>query len=279
MDHRHDGVSYSRGTFPLTSLVWFVLGAAILRALAVVAWGVFPGVGIFPRVARVLVPLCVAIGLVVLNERLLARDGFPRDVLGLALRRIGWFFAGGLVVVPIILTMAGALWLVLPFHWERGAMTWSQLGWQTAEYCAGNFAEELTFRGYLLIVLARHLGLMRALTIVALLFGAFHLPGLSGWAALKMICTTATWSFIFAAGYFLTGSIWMAVGLHVVGNVFLHHVVGMSGSAAIARPVFEGPWPTSYDPAFWVTMAVGVPVAAGASILMRRQPSLPFLRP
>jgi membrane protease YdiL (CAAX protease family) len=256
--------------FPTASLVWFVLGAVVLRLLAIPAWMFFPERGVFAHSARVVIPLLVVIGLIALNRKFLMRDGFPRDTLGLGLRRIGWFFAGGVLIVPVILAMAGALWLLVPFHWERGAMAWSQLGWKTAEYFAGNFGEELAFRGYVLVVLTRDLGLTRALLIGALLFGLFHLPGLSGMQAIKMICTTGAMSFVFAYGYVLNGSLWTAVGLHVFGNVILHEVLGMSGKSGIATMVFHEPWPSSYDPAFLVWLGVSIPVAVTGALLVKR---------
>ena len=254
----------------MKSLVLFVIAVIALRAFAVLAWAFFPGSGLFPQLARVSIPLFVAIGLLVLNQRLLSRDGFPPDALGFCARRIGWFFAGGIINAGIILLMAGALWLLVPFHWERGSLTWEKLGWQTAEYFAGNVGEELAFRGYLLLLLTRHFGLTRALFVVALLFGLFHLPGLSGWTAVKMVCTTAAWSFLFAYGYLLTGSLWTAVGLHVFGNAILHHVFGMSGGTSILTPVMHKPWPDDYDPAFCVWMAVSIPIAVGAALVGER---------
>lgn len=256
--------------FPTTSLVWFVVGAVVLRMLAIPAWMFFPERGVFAHSARVFIPLLVVVGLIGLNRMFLMRDGFPRDTLGLGLRRIGWFFAGGILIVPVMLAMAGVLWLLVPFHWERGAMAWSQLGWKTAEYFAGNFGEELAFRGYFLVVLARYLGLTRALLIGALLFGLFHLPGLSGMEAVKMVCTTGTLSFVFAYGYVLTGSLWTAVGLHVFGNVILHEVLGMSGKSGIATMVFHEPWPSSYDPAFLVWLGVSIPTAVTGALLVKR---------
>jgi membrane protease YdiL (CAAX protease family) len=256
--------------FPTASLVWFVVGAVVLRLLAIPAWMFFPERGVFAHSARVVIPLLVVIGLIALNRKFLMRDGFPRDTLGLGLRRIGWFFAGGVLIVPVILAIAGALWLLVPFHWERGAMAWSQLGWKTAKYFAGNFGEELAFRGYVLVVLTRYLGLTRALLIGALLFGLFHLPGLSGMQAIKMICTTGAMSFVFAYGYVLSGSLWTAVGLHVFGNVILHEVLGMSGKSGIATMVFHEPWPSSYDPAFLVWLGVSIPVAVTGALLVKR---------
>jgi membrane protease YdiL (CAAX protease family) len=261
--------------FPTASLAWFVLGAVVLRLLAIPAWMFFPERGLFAHSARVIIPLLVVAGFIVLNRTFLTRDGFPRHALGLGLRRIGWLFAGGIMIVPIILAMAGALWLLVPFHWERGAMTWSQVAWKTAEYFAGNFGEELAFRGYFLVVLARYLGLTRALMIGALLFGLFHLPGMSGTEAIKMVCTTGALSFVFAFGYVLTGSLWTAVGLHVFGNVILHEVLGMGGRPGIATIVFHEPWPSSYDPAFLAWLVVSIPVLVIGALIVKRFSRLP----
>lgn len=256
--------------FSFASLAWFALGLVVLRSLAVLAWMFFPPTGIFPQIARVAIPLAVAVGLLMLNRSFLRRDGFKPDALGLAPSRFGWFWAGGVAMALVILAMAGGLWILVPYHWERGSMTWTQLAWQASEFSAGNAGEELAFRGYLLLALARRLGLGRALAIVAVLFGLFHLPGLSGWEALKMVCTTATMSFLFAYAFVLTGSLWAAVGAHVLGNVALHNLLGMSGGSSIATPVLHGPWPSAYDPAFSVWLAVGIAVAVGGFILTKR---------
>lgn len=126
------------------------------------------------------------------------------------------------------------------------------------------------FRGYLLLLLTRHFGLARGLFIVGLLFGLFHLPGLSGWAAAKMICTTMTWSYLFAYGFILTGSLWTALGMHMAGNIVLHHVAGLSAKPSLLTAVLHDPWPTSYDPAFVVWFAVSIPVLGFAAWRTRR---------
>jgi membrane protease YdiL (CAAX protease family) len=167
--------------FPVKSLVFFISAVIVLRGIVVLAWAFFPGAGLFPHVVRVTVPLFVAVGLLALNQRLLAREGFPQDALGLNARRFGWFFAGGFIIALVILLIAGELWLLAPFHWARGSLTWAGLSWQTAEYFGGNLGEELAFRGYLLLLLTRRFRLTGALFIIALLFGLFHLPGLSAW--------------------------------------------------------------------------------------------------
>lgn len=263
----------NRPPFPVKSLLLFITGAVMLRVLSMTGWAFFPGDGrVGPQLARVLIPLCFAAALVVLNQRLLRRDGFPADMLGLrpTFRRAGWFVMGGLVIIPVIGILVGALWLFVPFHYERGTLSFPALIWQSAEYFGGNSGEELIFRGYLLLILVRHLGLPRALIITGFLFGLFHLPGLSGLTALKMVCTTFLGACVYAYGYVLTGTLWTAIGMHVVANIVLHHVFGASGKPSLFTPVLHEAWPASYDPAFWVWVGVFVPVVALASVTARR---------
>jgi len=268
------GTAVPLGTFPVKSLLWFLAGAAGLRVLAMTGWGFFPpGQGLVANLARVIIPLLSLVGLYFLNRRLLARDGFPGDLLGLGWRKLPWFFAGAAVMVPIVGLLAGGLWLAVPFHYEAGTMTWSRFAWQAAEYFAGNSGEELMFRGYLLLLLTRHLGLNRALLVVGFLFGVFHLPGLSGWVAVKMICTTMAWSYLFAYGFLLTGSLWTALGMHMAGNVMLHHVAGLSNQPSLLRAVMHEAWPINYDPAIVVWFAVTLPILGFAALRIRRNPA------
>ncbi|HEV8284723.1 MAG TPA: CPBP family intramembrane glutamic endopeptidase [Chitinophagaceae bacterium] len=101
-----------------------------------------------------------------------------------------------------------------------------------------------------MIILSQLLGWRAAVCIMALPFGLFHLPGLGfsigGW---KMIITTATYSFVFSYAFILTGTLWTAIGAHVVSNILLHSISGLDGLArAVFTPVFETRWPVNYDP-------------------------------
>jgi membrane protease YdiL (CAAX protease family) len=251
----------------------FVAGAVVLRLLSMVGWVFFPGNGVIPQLGRILIPLCFSVALVVLNQRLLARDGFAPDALGLKITwaRIGAIFVSALLMVLIFAAMAAGLWLLVPFHHERGPLSLAAFGLRAMEYLGGNTGEELIFRGYLLLLLRQYYGLAVALVITSILFGLFHLPGLSGLVALKMVCTTFLGGILFAYGFLLTGTLWSAISLHVVGNIALHHVFGLSGgSATLLKPVFDQPWPTAYDPAFLVWLAILVPVVSTAAYCHQR---------
>jgi membrane protease YdiL (CAAX protease family) len=244
------------GRFPARTLLWFVVVASLVRVGTVLGWALFPGTEGLQQLARILIPLLATLAFLALNRWCLRRDGFNPAVLGLAPSRLLWFAVGALAITPIILVMAGALWLAIPFHWERGTLEWSRFLWQFAEYIGGNFGEELIFRSYLLLVFARYFGISRALVLTGLLFGLFHLPGLAGIAALKMVSTTALGSVIFAAAYLLSGSLWTAVGAHAWGNLLLHQALGLSGQPAWLRVVWDADWPRHYDPPFVVWVLV-----------------------
>ena len=248
--------------FPFRTVLLFVVSAIVLRIGAMLGWALFPRSEGTQQLARVAIPLLFSLALIALNRWCLRRDGFAAGVLGLGFNRVGWFAVGGVVMTPIILLMAGALWLAVPFHWDRGVLSPSQFAWAFAEYIAGNSGEELIFRGYLFLVLARRLGLPWTLGITGVLFGLFHLPGLAGVSALKMIVTTALGSVIFAAAYVLSRSLWTAIGAHAWGNLLLHQGLGLSGSPALARIVLDGEWPKTYDPGFVAWTAISMPCAA-----------------
>lgn len=255
------------------SLLLFAVGAAILRLLSVSGGVLLPGDGMAPQVARTLVTLGFTIGLVLLNQRLLIRDGFGADALGLRLtpRHLARFLAGAGISAAIITLMGGVLWLLMPFHYQRGPLSLASLGLHAAEYLGGNAGEELIFRGYLLLLLRRHLGSIPALIVTGLLFGAFHLPGLSGPASLKMVCTTFLGGCLFAYGFMLANTLWAAIGLHVMGNLWLHQVLGLSGQRSVLVPVMDRPWPDSYDPGFVAWLAIMIPAVAAAAFLHHRQ--------
>lgn len=266
-------VNPAASSFSLKSLLLFAVGAGILRLLSLTAGVFFPGDRVVPQLARILIPLGFTVGLAVLNRRMLARDGFAPDALGLkpTAPHVGGFLAGAGSIVVILTLMSGALWLLVPFHYQRGPLGFAAFGLQAAEYAGGNAGEELIFRGYLLLLLQRHRGLVQALVVTSLLFGLFHLPGLSGAAAFKMVCTTFLGGCLFAYGFLLTGTLWTAIGLHVVGNIWLHQVLGLSGQHSLLSPVMDQPWPDNYDPAFVVWLAIVTPVVAAAAFGYRRR--------
>lgn len=94
-------------------------------------------------------------------------------------------------------------------------------------------------------------------------FGLFHLPGLAiGIGALKMVATSAAFSFVFAFSLVVFRSLWAATTVHVVSNLFLHAITGLDGgNRALLTPVFDENWPTGYDPGFIVMIVTSIVIA------------------
>jgi membrane protease YdiL (CAAX protease family) len=236
----------ARTPVPIRSVTAFFACAILLRVLFVAASWVFPAFQPFQNAARILIGIVTTLALVWLNRRFLLKERLADNSLGLSLRQSSWFLSGGLLAIVFVGLIAGSEWPLNPFRWESGVLPGRDVAWHFAEYFGSNFTEELIFRGYLLLILQRSLGLARALLIASLLFGVFHLPGLSGISALKMICTTTLFSCVLGLVFIRTGSLWTAVGMHVVGNTVLHRVLGMSGEESVFRIEFMKP-PAAYD--------------------------------
>jgi membrane protease YdiL (CAAX protease family) len=148
--------------------------------------------------------------------------------------------------------------LQVPLHWERGLLSAADVGLVAHTYFWTGWGEELLFRGYALVVLVRFLGARKAVWVMALPFGLFHLPGMDGLPAVKMVATTATMALVFSYSFLLTGTLWTAVGLHLAVNVWLHTLTGPDGSGHVTywNLVSAQQWPTDYDAAFWTFLTV-----------------------
>jgi uncharacterized protein len=210
------------------------------------------------------------------SSRLLRRDGYPADALGLRpnLPHARGFIIGIGVGVLLMASMAAVLALQVPFHWVRGSSSLGHAALAAHAYFWNNFAEELIFRGYALVVLSNYLGPRKAVLVLALPFGLFHLPGMGiGMAAAKMVATTAMMSIVFSYGFLLTGTLWTAIGIHVTANVWLHTVTGLDGGGSnpLWKPVF-GHWPTGYDAGFWTLIGVTSVFSCFAYLNSRRKP-------
>lgn len=225
--------------------LFLALAGASITALQV-GHGVFPGDRGLAHLGRVLCSMA-AIGALVAGSRwLLRRDGMPVDRLGLGIaRRHARAFAIGTgVAILHILLLVAALYVVAPIQISAGPLPIPAVALAGAGYLTGNFVEELLFRGYLLVVLARLLGTTKALWLLALPFGLFHFPGLDLPALGKMMLTTGAMHFVYAYAWIATRSLAAAVALHAVGNMLLHEVLGTGKPAALAlhfaKPVPDG---------------------------------------
>jgi membrane protease YdiL (CAAX protease family) len=230
----------------------FIVLAVIVWAMNSIAQMLFPSQNLLPYFARATISAAGALILIFVSIRLFKKSNVAADALGLKLSQDSLFnFILGVMIGMIVMVILGlVLYIFVPYHFIGGSLKTSEAVKEAHSFFWGNFTEELLFRGYPLIILSQLLGWRVAVCIMALPFGLFHLPGLGfNIEGLKMVITTSTYSFVFSYAFILTGTIWTAIGVHVVSNILLHSISGLDGLArAVFTPVFETTWPVNYDP-------------------------------
>src|SRR5688500_10542719 len=253
---------------------WLLFAFLAIVSIAAVngVGSVFTGDRIGATLGRAAGYLAVAALLVAGSIRLLKRDNLPADRLGLAPTggHARAFLLGCVGACLLMAVLIAALAVASPFDWQPGSRSVRDVGLAGLSYLCGNFVEELLFRGYALIALARIVGTTRALWILALPFGLFHAPGLDPMALGKMILTTGAMHFVFAYAYLGTRSLWAATSLHALANVLLHAVSGLGQGTSAFDVILHRPLPTSFDLPF----AVYLFSAAGIALLMSRLPAV-----
>ncbi|MGH8084054.1 MAG: CPBP family intramembrane glutamic endopeptidase [Lysobacter sp.] len=80
---------------------------------------------------------------------------------------------------------------------------------------SAGFCEELLFRGYLLPLLREHLGLAAAVLASSLCFGLWH--AYLGW---KAVTRTTLLGLLLAGVFLATDSLWAAIALHVLIDIY-----------------------------------------------------------
>jgi membrane protease YdiL (CAAX protease family) len=243
-------VAITRKTFVCFFLLsFFCLGCAVAGQMFL------PGERNIPYFGRMALSALGTTILAVGSQRLVSRAGGDLG-LGCTLKSIGGLVMGIIGGAVVVAALGASLWAFVPFHFERGQLETHQVLSRMIYFFWSNTGEELLFRGFLLVVLSRAWGLKWAMLVCAILFGSFHLPGLTGPQALKMFCTTAAGSYLFCAAFIVTGTLWTSIALHISMNVSLHTISGLDGGKAILKPVFHIPYPQYFDPGFWAMIVI-----------------------
>jgi uncharacterized protein len=236
------------------------------------AGSLFPGDRTGAILGRAAGYLAIVAFLIAGTVWLLKRDGLPSDVLGLApsAAHARAFLLGILAACVLIAVLVAALYAAAPFEWRAGSRPASSVVLAALTYLCGNAGEELLFRGYAFIGLARRVGTRAALWLLALPFGLFHAPGLDALALGKMVLTTGAMHFVFAYAYLGTRSLWAAISLHAFANLLLHSVSGLGQGPAAFDVVLRTPPQVAFDLPFAVFLGSAVVVA----IMMSRIPAV-----
>lgn len=219
---------------------------------------------------------------IALMANLIFLRGSGASILGLrpARRIAGLLLLGALLGLLLVGLWLALFRLLVPFRLVSGHMTGPQLLCSACIYLLGALLEELAFRGHALIRLKERYGTVLAVVLVSLAFGLFHLPGMTGANAVKIIALTGLSSVLFCLAYLLSGSLLAAIGLHAGMNFMLHSLVGAGGGRgpSLLTPMYAPPQPVAHDPAFWSLMLAQSAFAAGFLLIWPRLPTFPRQR-
>ena len=105
--------------------------------------------------------------------------------------------------------------------------------------------EEILFRGVLFRWIDEKWGLVAALIVSSLVFGALHIwqPGATWWSSLAIAIEAGL---LLGAAYKLSGTLWLPIGIHwawnfVQGNIFGFEVSGGQAGVSLLVPQVSGP--------------------------------------
>jgi uncharacterized protein len=197
---------------------------------------------------------------------LLRREKLSFASLGFTphVRYLPGFGLGAFFGTAVVLMVAALLTVTLRGEWNPGNASLGYVLISLNAFFWGSMLEELMFRGYLLPRLIALWGRGWALVAIALAFGLFHLPGLAGMEATKMVGTTAACSLLYSALVLRTGTLWSAVAAHAAMNGVLHTVLGGTGKPALFQPEFASVSLHGVDVGFWALLLI----AGGVGFLL-----------
>lgn len=161
------------------------------------------------------------------------RSGYIPVVLSFRQPHMPGEFAAGLGLGFLFISaVVGVLALLGYYHptglqWTPGILYGLALGVGAA------FVEEPAFRGIMLGGLTRLLGPSQAIIISSVVFGLTHLvsgggAGPDAWLGVIGIILAS--SLIFAGAYYLTGRLWLGIGIHLAWNFTLGGIYGLTVS-------------------------------------------------
>jgi membrane protease YdiL (CAAX protease family) len=246
--------------FKPVSIILFIVSAIAAWGINILGYSFFPSQNLMPFIARIAITFATDLALIYTSFHLLKLNNLPNKALGLSVsgKTVIDILSGAVIGVVAIAIIAALLFGFIPYHFVSGSMGGVQALQDGISYLVGNTLEELMFRGFLFILLSRLIGWQKAALITAFLFGLFHLQGTGlTMDGLKIVATTACFSFVFSFSFVLFRSMWVSIIVHAVSNLLLHTITGLDGAnKAIYKPVFERSWPEGYDAGF-VVMIVG----------------------
>ena len=150
----------------------------------------------------------------------------------------GWGL-GAFLQLLVFGTLLAAGWLII----ERGTGSPIYLVASMVSWIIISFNEELSFRGYILQRLVPAWGMPAAVIVSSLAFAMVHVlnPNVQPLAILSIFFA----GLLLATAYWVSGSLWLPIGLHIGWNLAEIHIFGFAGSGitepALMRSVVHGP--------------------------------------
>jgi len=194
-----------------------------------------------PAAIAVVPPFLLAVALTAVNLAFLRRAGWPRGMIGFdrpdvrARQFAAGFVAGVALVVSwaiIIAVASGARWQVAHGFDPSGAALVLCLTFLV------NLSEELAYRGYLFVRIARSFGNGTAIVGTSLVFFLFHVQSGVPWASAA--AGVLTCAMIYGVLFARWRSVPLALGFHWANNVAQHAVGLRAGALTLVEPVGVG---------------------------------------
>lgn len=169
------------------------------------------------------------------------RDASIRGLVTIGLGRRGAIRAfaigaatGAVLVSGVVAVLAAAGWYEVVSA-ELALRRF--IGW-AALFMAVAVTEEIVARGLLFTVVARRFGVVAAIAVSAVIFGALHL-GNPGATAMSLIGIAIHAGLLLPGLLLLTRSLWAPIGAHLTWNLFEGPVWGMEVSGVDATALVE----------------------------------------
>lgn len=217
--------SVSPGTGILTTIlvVGFAVAMLVTNFIASALENPIASLIVGPVLAVTMIWLYIWVG--IRFEKRSVAEFHPRS----GMRHLLWGITGGVFLAVVTIGFLALLGGYQITGWGSITGTLAVVG----TMCAVAVAEEVFFRGIVFRLLRGRWGVLVALTVSSAIFGLLHLinPGASLNGALSIAVEAGL---MLGAAYLLTGSLWLAIGLHFGWNVAIGGIFGavVSGSGA-----------------------------------------------
>lgn len=154
-------------------------------------------------------------------------DRRPFSSLGFASDRPARLFLLGLAIgIGWLASSLVGLTLVGGARYEpEGSVIWSLLTWSATALLLNTLTQQLLGFGYLFHTIRAQSNTCVAIVLAALLFALLHLGAIQGsaWAAANVFGAGV----LFGVAQWVTGSLWMSIGIHYAWNLLLGPVLGL----------------------------------------------------